>query len=115
MIQIFTKQGRSGAPRWTLGMEVGMSKQLPIPNLAGFALAEQPTAGRDRGTLALSQHWGRTIRPYEVFDFDLYDYVFETGRHTDNSLSVSGGTEAITYNIGGRNEQRNIDVLLQRS
>ena len=102
VIQIFTKRGTSGAPRWSLSMEGGLSYHPSIPDLAGFALADDPTPGRDRGARALSEHWGKTIRPYEIFTFDLHDYVFETGKHFNNSLSVSGGTELLSYYIGGR-------------
>lgn len=97
VIQIFTKQGTSGAPRYDLVLETGMSsypKNAYAPN-AGFARTQ---AQADQ----LSSYWGRTIKPYEVFEVDLVPQLFETGTFSTLSGSVSGGTDAAKYFISAR-------------
>jgi TonB-linked SusC/RagA family outer membrane protein len=97
VIQIFTKQGRSGAPKYDVQFEAGASaydKRAYEPH-AGFARTpEQATR--------LSSFWQKQIRPFEVFEVDLIPQMFETGHFSTLSGSVSGGTEAVTYYISGR-------------
>lgn len=97
VIQIFTKNGQAGAPRWTLQTEVGFSSQpedryLPI---AGFARTQ---AEADR----LTDLHGFTIRPYEAFEIPLTPLVFETGNMQAHALSVSGGSDVLNYFVSGR-------------
>ncbi len=98
VIQIFTKKGRSGAPRWTLASEWGTSSydmDQAYDPLSGWT-AEESAAAR------LSEFYGRTIRPYEPYSIpEFYHYGVETGWNTNNSLSVSGGTSTVTYFLSG--------------
>lgn len=97
VIQIFTKQGMSGAPRYDFVVETGMSsypKDTYAPH-AGFARTPEQAEH-------LSKFWGQTIRPYEVFEVDLIPQLFETGHFSTLSGSVSGGTDAVMYFVSGR-------------
>ena len=104
VIQIFTKRGQSGAPRWGLSLEAGISEpyRSRIPKLAGFALRETATAGRDRGTQGIRDYWGISVQPYEVFEVDLTPFILERGVNTDVSLSADGGTDVLRYFVVGR-------------
>ena len=97
VIQIFTKNGQAGAPRWTLQTEVGFASQMEdryLP-LAGFARTQ---AEADR----LSQLHGQTITPYQPFEIPLTPFIFETGSLHTHSLSVSGGSDVLNYYVSGR-------------
>ena len=97
VIQIFTKSGVAGQPTWRLNVEQGISmypEERYAPH-AGFARTQEEA---DR----LSAFWGQTIRPYEVFEVDLWPKLFETGRFSSYSLSVSGGGQEMTYFLSGR-------------
>lgn len=97
VIQIFTRRGTAGAPRWTLELEHGLS--------AYPAERYQPHAGfarRQSQADSLSAFWGREIRPWEVFEVDLVPRLFETGRNSIYSLSVTGGGDQVTYFVSGR-------------
>jgi TonB-dependent starch-binding outer membrane protein SusC len=104
VIQIFTKKGQSGAPVWSLETSGGWARldASRYPDLAGFALAEGPSGTRDRGTRGIRDAWGIDVQPYEVFAVPMLPYLAETGRHHAHSLSVSGGTDLITYYVAGR-------------
>lgn len=97
VIQIFTKSGTAGEPRWNLQLEQGISN-YPASRYkphAGFARTE---AQAER----LSALWGMDIVPYEVFEVDMWPQIFETGRFATQSLSVSGGNDDVTYFVSGR-------------
>jgi TonB-dependent starch-binding outer membrane protein SusC len=102
VIQIFTRRGQSGAPRWNLRVEQGISR-FPdaFPPIAGFVLADDPTPGRphgtDVGTRGVRERWGFDVRPFEVFTHDGLNELFETGHHQVYSISVDGGTPTVTY------------------
>ncbi len=104
VIQIFTKKGSNGAPRWTLESSVGISKldESRYPDLAGFALKDDPTPGRDTGTRGIQERWGVDVQPYEVFSVSLLDLIAETGHFQNYNLSVAGGSDAVTYYVSGR-------------
>ena len=96
VIQIFTKKGSRGAPRFSFRIEQGIS-QYPNrfhPN-AGFARDADQAA-------ALSDHYGISIQPYEVFERTFVTDMFETGRQQVYSASVTGGSETINYFVSGR-------------
>jgi TonB-dependent SusC/RagA subfamily outer membrane receptor len=97
VIQIFTKNGAAGAPRWQIQTEWGISNQpegryLP---LAGFARSDTAAA-------RLTQFYGRSIQPFEPFQTSLTPFVFETGNFQAHSLSVSGGSDVVSYFVSGR-------------
>ena len=98
VIQIFTKKGRSGPPRWTLSSEWGASNydmDAAYDPLSGWTASESDAA-------RLSEFYGRTIRPYEPYSIpEFYHFGVETGWNTNNNLSVSGGTSSVTYFLSG--------------
>jgi TonB-linked SusC/RagA family outer membrane protein len=116
VIQIFTKKGARGAPRWDFMSEQALSR-YPLsryPAEAGFARwdtqADCVAAGNAATSCAttlpvadrLSQFYGTTIRPFEVFERNFVQSLFETGYTGTYSGSVSGGTPGVTYYVNGR-------------
>jgi TonB-dependent starch-binding outer membrane protein SusC len=97
VIQIFTKNGAAGAPQWQISTEWGFSKQIDdryLP-LAGFARSDTAAA-------RLTQFYGRTIQPFQAFETPLTPFIFETGSFQAHSLSVSGGSDVVSYFVSGR-------------
>ena len=97
VIQIFTKKGRSGAPRFTLQVDqtaINMPTNRILP-LSDFAESQ---ADIDR----ISKRWGRSVSLFEPFTENLIPTYFNTGHHQAYSLSVGGGSESITYFVTGR-------------
>ena len=97
VIQIFTKSGQAGAPQWEIETEWGQSSQAEsryLP-LAGFARSDTAAA-------RLSEFYGFTVRPYEVFETPVTPFLFETGTFQSHTLSVGGGSEVVSYFVSGR-------------
>jgi TonB-dependent SusC/RagA subfamily outer membrane receptor len=101
VIQIFTKTGRRGAPRFSLRVEEGISQYPDVikPN-AGFA-RDQAQADRINEVYSHTPGW-TDVSPYEVFERTFAKDLFETGRQHVVSLNVTGGTEAVNYFAAGR-------------
>jgi TonB-linked SusC/RagA family outer membrane protein len=126
VIQVFTKTGARGAPRFDFTTEQGIStypRGRYHPN-AGFAryatladcvarLPDTTATQKDcRGQTArfadyLTQFYGVTIQPYQVFERDFIPDLFETGYSQTYSGSVSGGTPAVTYFVNARLQREN--------
>jgi TonB-linked SusC/RagA family outer membrane protein len=97
VIQIFTKKGRSGAPRFTLQVDqaaITMPTNRILP-LADFAESQ---ADIDR----IKSRWGRTVGLFQPFQENLVPSYFNTGYHQAYSLSVTGGSDRINYFVTGR-------------
>ncbi len=97
VIQIFTKKGQEGTPRWELNHEMGV---LDYPDgrykmNAGFARTPEQAA-------ALSAFYGQSIQPFQIIERPFVARLFETGWHTNTSLSVSGGSSLFKYFVTGR-------------
>ncbi|MFV1981390.1 MAG: SusC/RagA family TonB-linked outer membrane protein, partial [Rhodothermia bacterium] len=91
VVQIFTKRGRSGAPRvtWRSNVLVNSIRQkLPV-NTAPFRWADP------------SDNANLERIPTERFDYQ--DYIYKTGTGTENYLSVSGGSGTTSYFVSGSN------------
>jgi len=126
VLQIFTKRGEAGPPRWTFRAE---RSAIAFPDAihpqAGFAgchvaniqVARVTPAGKDTTVTVpcgsdpafaaaraaeSSEFFGRTIQPYEVFETNFTENLNETGFSNSLSGSVSGGTQAATYYVSGR-------------
>ena len=102
VIQIFTKKGISGAPRWNFQAEqaaISYPGDRVLPQ-AGFAR----TAGQAD---SLSKFWGRSITPFQVFTIQSTDRLWETGYGTTLNGSVNGGTSGFTYFTSGRYAHEN--------
>ena len=97
VIQVFTKKGRSGPPRFTLQIDQ-TAVTMPtnrIEQLSDFAES-------DADIRRISSRWGRTVQLYEPFSLDLMPTYFNTGHNQTYSLSVTGGSDRITYFVNGR-------------
>lgn len=96
VIQIFTKKGSAGAPKYDVHVERAFSN---YPNVyephAGFARRQSQAD-------SLSAYWGMTIEPYKPFSIALVPMIFETGKFTSASLSVSGGAPQVNYFLASR-------------
>ena len=97
VIQIFTKRGRAGAPRFTAqadftGIQVPTNR---INNIAGFARNASEQA-------MISSRWGKSVGLYEVIEEPLVPTMLETGFAQTYSASASGGSEAFQYYVSGR-------------
>jgi TonB-dependent starch-binding outer membrane protein SusC len=102
VIQIFTRRGSIGEPRWELQMEQGRTTYPDVfKSNAGFA---KPLGGRtaEQEAARLSQLYGTTIRPYEVFEQRFVNDLLGAGTASTLSGSVTGGSEGITYYVSGR-------------
>jgi TonB-dependent SusC/RagA subfamily outer membrane receptor len=97
VIVITTKRGSIGAPRWTFQLEQAGS-QYP----AGRIEPNWGIARTDTQATRLSRFYGQEIRALQPFSREFARRLFETGRSTTSSLSVSGGIPLITYHVGGR-------------
>ena len=96
VIQIFTKRGSQGAPRFSFRIEQGISTYPDVfkPN-AGFA--------RDAAQAAtINELYGLSVQPYEVFERTFVDDMLETGRQQSYSVSVTGGGQDVIYYVSGR-------------
>jgi TonB-linked SusC/RagA family outer membrane protein len=102
VIQIFTKKGRSGAPRFTLQVDqTAITMPLNrIEPLADFAENENDIA-------RIRERWGRDVQLYEPFVEDLIPNYFNTGHNQVYSLSVTGGSDRINYFVTGRFQDEN--------
>ena len=97
VIQIFTKRGQQGAPRWTVQTD---QTAVSAPFDRFVPHADFP---RDAEQVARMQHrWGVSLQPYEVFETDYMSELYNTGYGQTYSASVSGGADLITYFASGR-------------
>lgn len=116
VIQIFTKKGQSGAPRWNFQVEqsasnydkdrvkaaygfVGNSNSCRGANLSGGLCTP---AGVQAHAARLSQFYGRTVQPFEILTSDWPTRLMGTGAGTVAAGTVDGGTDRFTYFVSGR-------------
>ena len=113
VIQIFTKKGARGSPRWDFMTEQGFATYPAAryaPN-AGWVLPDSLAAVRAKSLVKgfhvptateLSAFYGRPLQPYQLIEQRFVDQLFETGYNSTYSGSVSGGTPGVTYYVNGR-------------
>lgn len=103
VIQIFTKNGSSGAPKWQLNLE-GITSNF-VDRVAPNSFYAKTQTDADR----LATFWNMPgLKPFEVREVPIFkDYFTETGRGGSGSLSVNGGTTGLTYFASGRLYQEN--------
>ncbi|HUF70333.1 MAG TPA: SusC/RagA family TonB-linked outer membrane protein [Longimicrobiales bacterium] len=97
VIQIFTKKGRAGAPRFTVQVDqtaIDMPLNRVEP-LWDFAYS-------DDDITRIQDRWGLNVDLYEPFTVDLLPTYFDTGHHQAYSVSVTGGSEFVNYFVTGR-------------
>ncbi|MDH5759946.1 MAG: SusC/RagA family TonB-linked outer membrane protein [Gemmatimonadota bacterium] len=97
VIQIFTKRGKAGAPRFTMqgdwtGISVPTNRIDPIADFARSAADQQ----------RISDRWGLNVGLYEPFEQDLVTSLLTTGFGQTYSASVSGGSDQFQYFVSGR-------------
>ncbi len=124
VIQVFTKKGAAGAPKFSFRVDQGLSQSphaayKPIAGFARYAdlascVADAAAFGRTtaaqtgacRSTIGvadrLSAIYGRTIAPYQVFETDFINDFFGTGYHSTYAGDVRGGGEAVLYYVAAR-------------
>ena len=113
VIQIFTKRGQAGAPRFTAqvdvtGISVPTNRILPMADFAARACSSPGCTGAgDNETLAatiqqMSNRWGGSVQPYTPVVRDLVPDLLTTGIGQAYSGSVSGGSESFQYYVSGR-------------
>lgn len=84
VIQIFTNRGRPGAPRFTFRSEYGIDQpELKYMFDTKVSFPDLVEAGDVAGTFMEDNFW-------------------RTGFATNQYLGVTGGTDAVTYNVSGR-------------
>jgi len=102
VIQIFTKRGQQGAPRWTIQTD---QTAVRAPFDRFIPHADFP---RDAEEVARMQHrWGVSLQPYEVYEVDYMSELYNTGYGQTYSGSVSGGSDLIQYFASGRYHNEN--------
>ena len=113
VIQVFTKRGRVGSPRFTAqvdltGVSVPTNRILPLADFAARNCARPGCAGPSDGeTLAatitrMTDRWRQSVQPYEIVVRDLIPELLTTGVGRAASGSVSGGSDAFQYFLSGR-------------
>jgi TonB-linked SusC/RagA family outer membrane protein len=99
VIQIFTKTGARGAPRFDFTTEQGASRFPGARYEANWGFARTVAQAA-----ALNSFYGTTnIQPFVPFGRNFVtDNLFTTGYASSYTGSVSGGTSAVTYYVNGR-------------
>jgi|MDSY01.2.fsa_nt_gb TonB-linked SusC/RagA family outer membrane protein len=97
VIQIFTKRGKTGAPKFDFKTTQGFINfpKGRIADNTGFTTSASTAA-------VMSTAFGRTIRPYEMVSFNATEDLFEQGLSNTFNMNVSGGTDFITYFTSAR-------------
>jgi len=99
VIQIFTKRGSVGAPRWniTLQQEAINLPDRVAPN--SFYVKDATTANN------IAPIIGFTPTPYQVYEIPIFkDFLTEQGSGTTITAQVQGGSPTVTYFISARNQ-----------
>ncbi len=97
VIQIFTKVGSQGAPRWAF------SAQQDAITFPDRVAPNSGFARRQSQADSLSLFYGRTITPFVPFTTKVFqDNLTETGMGTALGGNVTGGGGAVTYFASGR-------------
>jgi len=97
VIQIFTKRGTQGAPRWSFQVEQSLI-DAPTDRMIPHADFAETQEDIDR----IAQRWGRNVGLFEPFQEMIFPEVLETGYGQTYSGSVQGGGDLITYFVSGR-------------
>ena len=125
VIQVFTKTGSRGSPRWDFMSEQGIvaDPKNRYEDNWGFAryanlgdcVARLPDTTSTQSDCrsqppfadALSQFYGTTVTAYTPFSRPFFKSLLETGYNSNYSGSVSGGTPSVTYYVNGRYAREN--------
>ena len=113
VIQIFTKRGDIGAPRFTFqadvtGVSVPTDRILPVADFAGRACETAGCTGEgDEQRLSdavrlMSGRWGEPVEPFRPVVRDIIPDLLGTGFAQSYSGSVSGGSDVFQYFVSAR-------------
>lgn len=99
VIQIFTKRGSSGPPRWTYSAQQD-AITFPRDRVRSNSGYARTQARAD----SLAQFWAIPgLQPFQVFEVPIWnDYLTETGTASSLTAQVEGGGPSITYFASGR-------------
>ncbi|MEO5681655.1 MAG: SusC/RagA family TonB-linked outer membrane protein [Chitinophagaceae bacterium] len=98
VVQIFTKKGKTGAPRVSFStsiMSSSLRKKIGV-NQAPVKFGG-PTDGPGAVTQDILTPALTTTTPVTRYDYQ--DYIFRSALGTDNTVSVSGGTDKTKYYV----------------
>jgi TonB-linked SusC/RagA family outer membrane protein len=119
VIIINTKHGQPGPTRYSLRSSISLNQHTRLPPLqttyAGGTGGAPPScvaggAENCRVPLTEAGSWGPLIEPGTAV-FNHQDEMFRDGFTTDNTLTISGGTDRTTFYLsGGYNYDRGIAV-----
>ena len=101
VIQIFTKRGTSGAPRWNFSFD---QEAIRFPD----RVAPNSGYARTQGQAdSLATFWNLPgLQAFEVFEIPLWKrYFSETGLASTMAAQVQGGGQSLTYFASGRYQQ----------
>jgi TonB-dependent SusC/RagA subfamily outer membrane receptor len=88
VIQIFTKRGSSGAPRWTLQVDQGFNREMPFAPDVDVRPANDPLPEGPRGEYS-----------YKYMNMDPY---LRDGYRQKYALGVAGGAQTLQYYLSGQ-------------
>lgn len=97
VIQIFTKRGRVGAPRFSVQADVSA---INVPTNRILPVADFAESAADQARIAA--RWGENVGLYQPFERDIIPDLLGTGIGQIYSASVSGGSQAFQYFVSGR-------------
>lgn len=99
VIQIFTKRGQTGAPRWRFTMQ---QEAIRLPDVVAPNAFYVRSAGRAD---TLAPLLGFRPNPFQVYEIPIFrDYVTELGTATTFGAEVQGGSPTVTYYLSGRSQ-----------
>ncbi|HEU4631393.1 MAG TPA: SusC/RagA family TonB-linked outer membrane protein, partial [Gemmatimonadaceae bacterium] len=100
VIQIITKRGAAGTPRWNFTARVGANFIPDFENAfyTNYGAVPNAAGGLDTVTITVAQ-LNDSVQAHFGHD------IFRTGLLQDYQLNVSGGTPAFRYYVGGNYEE----------
>ncbi|MDP2955127.1 MAG: SusC/RagA family TonB-linked outer membrane protein [Longimicrobiales bacterium] len=97
VIQIFTKKGRAGAPRFTVQADY---TAVSVPTNRIQAVADFPRTAADQ--TRIQERFGQTVGLYTPFEVNSIPEMLTTGWGKIVSASAQGGSESFQYFVSGR-------------
>ena len=100
VVQIFTKRGKTGAPKVSFSTSIlnsSLRKKIGV-NQAPIKFGG-PTDGAGAQTQDILTPALTNTTPVTRYDYQ--DYIFRSALGTDNTVSVSGGTDKTKYYVSG--------------
>lgn len=97
VIQIFTKRGRAGAPRFSVQADLTAIKE-PLNRIEPLADFAYNAADQAR----IAERWGKNVGLFEPFQENIIPDMFTTGMAQLLSGSVQGGSDSFQYFVSGR-------------